>query len=67
MQKFGYSHEVSVLFVEFLTHLLQMVAQSKQLLNKEIHLLSEATTYIFPHRNRRDRHESEFILFDTSS
>ena len=59
-----------MLFIEFLTRLLYIVSQvkqSKQLLTKEIRLLSEATTYIFPHRNGSDRHESEFILFDTSS
>ena len=59
-----------MLFVDFLTRLLLIVSQakqSKQLLTKEIRLLSEATMYIFPHRNRRERHESEFILFDTPS
>ena len=47
MQKFGYSHEISVLFVEFLTRLLHIVSQAKQLLTKEIRLLLEVMTYIF--------------------
>ena len=47
---------VAVLFSGFCNlssaHVVQ-VKQSKQLLTKEICLLSEATTYIFPHRNGR--------------
>ena len=45
----GIFREISVLFVEFLTRVLHTVPQaeqSKQLLTKEICLLSEATTYI---------------------
>ena len=52
--KFGYSYEISVLFVEFSTRCRCMLAQakqSKQLLTKKNRLLSEATTYIFFHRN----------------
>ena len=49
------------------THLCCRYQAKHSKLTEEIRLLSEATTYIFPHRNRRERHESEFILFDTSS
>ena len=56
MREFGYSSEISVLFVEFSTRLLHIVSQaeqSKQLLTKEIHLLSEETKYIFLQRKEK--------------
>ena len=42
-------------------------SQSKQPLTEEICLLSETMTYTFPQRNRGERHDREFILFDPSS
>ena len=36
-------------------------------LTEEIRLLSEATTYIFPPRNVREKYEKQFILFYISS
>ena len=50
------SHEISVLSVYFLTHLLHIVShakQSKQLLTKEICLLSKETKYIFLQRKEK--------------
>ena len=55
------SHEISVLYVNILTRLLHIVSQakqSKQLLTKEICLLSEETKYIFLQRK-----EKKCILF----
>ena len=61
MRDFGYSHEISVLYVYFLTRLLHIVSQAKQLLTKEIHLLSEETKYIF--LQRKEKKCNLFIYF----
>ena len=39
-------------FLNSSSSVVSQAKQSKQLLTKEIRLLSEATMYIFPHRNR---------------
>ena len=64
MRDFGYSHEISVLYVYFLTRLLHIVSQakqSKQLLTKEICLLSEEAKYIF--LQRKEKKCNLFIYF----
>ena len=50
LQELGYSHEVSVVFVEFFTRLLHIFLQAKQLaqqMTKEICLLSVEAIYSF--------------------
>ena len=54
---------ISVLFVEFLSRLLHIFLQAKQLkqpLTKEISLLSKVTTSIFNQRNRLERDKFKF-------
>ena len=67
MREFRYSHEISVLYVYFLTRLLHIVSQakqSKQLLTKEIRLLLEGTKIYISSKKRENM---QFIyLFDES-
>ena len=61
--EFGYSRVISMLFVEFLTHLL-LAKQLKQLLTKEIRLLSEETTkkYFLIEKGDKDINARLFYL-----
>ena len=67
--RIGYSREISVLFVKFLSRLLHIVSQkkqSKQLPTEEICLLSEAATYNLIEIDEKDAKASLFYLMYSS-